>query len=120
MCEHGRILHHLKHGIENPKNTIVIVGFQARNTLGRRLLDGETDVRIFGDWFKRQAEVVALNAFSAHADRNELLEYIRRVRPRKIFLVHGEPEQRAALAETIKKENICEVSTPAQGEIISL
>jgi metallo-beta-lactamase family protein len=119
MCEHGRILHHLKHGIENPMNTIVIVGFQAQNTLGRRLLDGETDVRIFGDWFQRQAEVIALNAFSAHADRNELIEYIRQVRPQKIFLVHGEPEQRAALAEALKTSGF-EVFLPWQGEVVEI
>jgi len=119
MCEHGRILHHLKHGIENPRNTIVIVGFQAQNTLGRRLLDGEKNVRIFGDWFERQAEVMALNAFSAHADRNELIEYIRQVQPRKLFLVHGEPEQRVALATALKESGF-EVFLPLQGEVVDL
>ena len=119
MCEHGRILHHLKHGIENPKNTIVIVGFQAQHTLGRRLLEGETSVRIFGDWFTRRAEVIALNAFSAHADRNELLEYIRQVQPRKIYLVHGEPEQRSALATALNRGGY-EVFMPLQGEVVDV
>ena len=120
MCEHGRILHHLKHGIENPRNTIVIVGFQAQHTLGRRLLDGETEVMIFGDWFKRQAEVIALKAFSAHADRNELTEYVRQVNPKKLYLVHGEPEQRAALAVALRAAGFAEVFTPEQGEIVEL
>ena len=118
MCEHGRILHHLKHGIENPRNTIVIVGFQARHTLGRRLLDGETEVMIFGDWFERQAEVIALNAFSAHADRDELTKYVRQVNPKKIYLVHGEPEQRKALAAALKADGFKEVFEPAQGEVV--
>ena len=118
MCEHGRILHHLKHGIENPRNTIVIVGFQARHTLGRRLLDGETEVMIFGDWFERQAEVIALNAFSAHADRDELTKYVRQVNPKKLYLVHGETEQRKALAAALKADGFKEVFEPAQGEVV--
>ena len=120
MCEHGRILHHLKHGIENPKNTIVLVGFQAQHTLGRRLLDGETEVMIFGDWFERQAEVIALNAFSAHADRNELTEYVRQVSPKKLYLVHGEPEQRTALAAALKTAGFNDVFEPAQGEVVEI
>jgi len=120
MCEHGRILHHLKHGIGNPNNTIVIVGFQAQHTLGRRLLDGETDVMIFGDRFQRKAEVVALNAFSAHADRNELIEYVRHVNPKKLYLVHGEPEQRSALAAALKTNGFKDVFEPAQGEVVTL
>lgn len=120
MCEHGRILHHLKHGIENPRNTILLVGFQAQNTLGRRLLDGETEVMIFGDWFKRQAEVISLNAFSAHADRNELLDYAQQVNPKKFYLVHGEPEQRAALATALRTAGFKDVFEPTQGEVVDL
>jgi metallo-beta-lactamase family protein len=120
MCEHGRILHHLKHGIENPLNTIVIVGFQAQHTLGRRLLDGETEVMIFGDWFKRQAEVIALNAFSAHADRAELTEYVRQVNPKKLYLVHGEPEQRTALATALKTAGFKDAFEPSQGEVVEI
>ncbi len=120
MCEHGRILHHLKHGIEHPYNTIVIVGFQAGHTLGRKLLDGERKVRIFGDWFERRAEVVALNAFSAHADRNDLLAYARAVSPKKIFLVHGEPKQRQALAAALREQGHGEVYTPEPGDVAEL
>ena len=116
MCEHGRILHHLKNGIENPKNTVVIVGFQAQHTLGRRLLNGEKKVRIFGDWFEPKAEVVNLDAFSAHADRNELLEYVQRARPRRIFLVHGESDQREALAAALKKKTDVPVELPKPGD----
>ena len=120
MCEHGRILHHLKHGIENPLNTILIVGFQAVNTLGRRLVNQETKIKIFGDWFERKAEVVELNAFSAHADRNELLEYIRQVKPQVTYLVHGEADQRTAFADTIRKEGLGEVHAPAKGAVVTL
>jgi len=120
MCEHGRILHHLKHGIENPKNTILIVGFQAENTLGRRLVDGATRVKIFGDEFTRRAEVVTLNAFSAHADRDDLVDYVRQVQPRKIALVHGEPKIRATLAATLRGLQAAPVLEPKTGEALDL
>ena len=103
MCENGRIRHHLKHGIENPLNRILLVGYQAVNTLGRRLLNGDKTVQIFGDTFSVRAEVLSLHAFSAHADKLELLRYIRRARPKHVFLVHGEPESRAALAEMLAR-----------------
>lgn len=120
MCEHGRILHHLKHGIESPHNTVAIVGFQASHTLGRRLVDGDKKVRIFGDWFERKAEVAVLNSFSAHADRNELLAYVREAAPKKLFLVHGEENQRAAFATLLKESGFRDVFTPAQGEAVEL
>ena len=120
MCEHGRILHHLKAGIGDERHAIVLVGFQAVNTLGRRLRDGDTKVRIFGDWFERKAEVVDLDAFSAHADRNELLEYVARTRPGKIFLVHGESDQREALAEALRAGGKAEVVLPKAGDVVEL
>ncbi|MBN1268644.1 MAG: MBL fold metallo-hydrolase [Kiritimatiellae bacterium] len=120
MCEHGRILHHLKHGVENPKNAIVIVGFQAVHTLGRRIVERQEEVRIFGDTFKLNAEVAVLNAFSAHADKNELLAYARAAAARQIYLVHGEPDQRAALAEALRAEKLGEVHEPAAGEVVDL
>jgi metallo-beta-lactamase family protein len=103
MCENGRIRHHLKHGIENPLNRILLVGYQAVNTLGRRLLNGDKKVQIFGDEFNVRAEVLSLHAFSAHADKLELLRYIRRARPKHVFLVHGEQESRDALAEMLAR-----------------
>ena len=120
MCEHGRILHHLKHGIENPRNTVVLVGFQAKNTLGRSLFDGEKRVRIFGDTFRVRADVINLNAFSAHADRDDLLAYAKATHPKKIFLVHGEQDQRAALAESLKGLGFNDVFMPAQGNVVEL
>ena len=121
MCEFGRILHHLKHGIENPDNTIVIVGFQAAHTLGRRLVEEQVEVRIFGDVFQRQARVRVLDAFSAHADRNDLIEYVRQVKPRRVCLAHGETSQREALAEALREEKLAEeVLLPTTGEFIEL
>ena len=121
MCEYGRILHHLKHGIENPANTVVIVGFQAAHTLGRRLVEGETEIRIFGDMFTRQAEVKVLNAFSAHADRNDLLAYVRAVKPKKVCLTHGESRQREALAERLRGEKLVDdVILPMNEDCVEL
>jgi metallo-beta-lactamase family protein len=100
MCESGRILHHLANNIENPLNTVLIVGFMAQHTLGRRILEREPEVRIFGDLYRLKAEVDVMNAFSAHADAGEILEYVGRLdrtRLKGIFLVHGEPEAQSGL-----------------------
>jgi metallo-beta-lactamase family protein len=120
MCEHGRILHHLKQGIGDSRNSVVIVGYQAEYTLGRRLVEKQTEVKIFGDVFERKAEVAVLNAFSAHADRNELVDYVRKVGPRKVFLVHGEQEPRERLAEALRSEIGCDVYLPVRGEVAEL
>lgn len=120
MCEHGRILHHLKHGIENPDNAIVIVGFQAQNTLGRRIVERQEEVRIFGDSFHLHAEVNILNAFSGHADREGLLAYARAVKPKSIYLVHGESKSRESLAEALRAEAYAEINVPKQGFIAEI
>lgn len=120
MCEHGRILHHLKHGIGNPRNGIALVGYQAAHTLGRRLADGETRVRIFGDEFERRAEVFRLDAFSAHADRDDLIAYVERVRPRRVCLVHGEADARAALADALRARGFSDILLPARGDTLDL
>ena len=115
MCEHGRILHHLKHGIENAANAVLIVGYQAEYTLGRRLVEGQKKVKIFGDEFRRRAEVFVLNAFSAHADHDDLVAFVRAARPGQVFLVHGEDKARAALSEALAGEGV-EVNCPAAGD----
>jgi metallo-beta-lactamase family protein len=103
MAETGRILHHLRNNIGNPKNTILIVSWQAPNTLGRRLADQEKEVRIFGEEYKVKAEVVTIGGLSSHAGQNFLIEYALRVkdRARKVFLVHGEPIAAEALSEKL-------------------
>ncbi len=120
MCEHGRILHHLKHGIENEKNLVLLVGYQALNTLGRRLQNGEKYVRIFGDEFAVKAEIQALRSFSAHADRKELFGYVRDAKPRKVFLVHGEQNQRESFARMLRDQLRLEVALPVNGDVVDL
>jgi metallo-beta-lactamase family protein len=97
MCEAGRILHHLKNNIEDPRNLILIVGFQAENTLGRRLAERRPEVRIFGESYRLRAEVEVMDAFSAHADAKELVEFVQALNNQKplgrVFVVHGEEEQ---------------------------
>src|SRR5262249_36124574 len=92
MCEGGRILHHLRHGLSDPKNTVLFVGFQAEGTLGRRLRAGMSPVNIFGEPVEVKAEIAAIDGFSAHADQHELLSWVTGLAPapRRIFLVHGE------------------------------
>ena len=103
MCEAGRIRHHLKNNIEDPKNTIAVVGYMAENTLGRKLVDGDEFIKIFNQMYKVNAEVVILESFSAHADKDDLDEFIKGIKGlKKIMLVHGEPSQSEAFAERIK------------------
>lgn len=112
MCEGGRILHHLVHNIEDKNNTILIVGYMAENTLGRKIADREKQVKIFGDMFKLNAKVEILNSFSAHADYNEIKEYIKNHNINKIkniFLVHGEKEAQENLVKEIKSIGVKEV-----------
>ncbi len=94
MCEGGRVLHHLRNNVEDPRNTICIVGYQAQHTLGRRIVERRPRVKIFGVERDLRAQVAVLNAFSAHGDKNDLMAFARACRGAKeIFLIHGEPEQ---------------------------
>jgi metallo-beta-lactamase family protein len=113
MCEGGRIVHHLANNVENPNNTILIVGYQAEHTLGRRIVEKQPEVSIFGEVHKLNAEVAVLNSFSAHAGQDELVAYITAAdqsRLKKLFLVHGEFAQTEKLSAKLKE-------TRAQGEI---
>lgn len=104
MCEAGRIRHHLRNQIEDPKNSVVIVGYQAENTLGRKLVDGASVVKIFDQMYKVNAEIVILEAFSAHADMNDLDLYLKRIEGlKKVMLVHGEEDQSRELAKRVEK-----------------
>ncbi|QQR83631.1 hypothetical protein IPJ72_00230 [Candidatus Peregrinibacteria bacterium] len=103
MCEAGRIRHHLKNNIEDPKNSIVIVGYMAENTLGRRIVDGDEQIKIFDRMYQVNAEVVIMESFSAHADMNDLDAYVKGIQGlKKVMLVHGEEDQSRAFAERIK------------------
>lgn len=106
MAEAGRILHHLKNNIEDPKNTVLIVGWQAPETLGRKLVDGLPVVRIFGDEYRNNAHLEVINGFSGHADRDELLAWVgaMRAKPARVFLVHGEEDAATAFAQDLKEQ----------------
>ena len=122
MCEAGRVLHHLKNNIENPRNTVLIVSFQAEHTLGRRIAEKRDTVRIFGDEYRLRAHVKVIDAFSAHADRDELLSWIGHAKSslEGVFVVHGEEEQSLALAEGIGKLGVREITVPHSGESVSV
>lgn len=124
MCEAGRILHHLKATIEDHRNSVVIVGFQAQHTLGRRLVELRPKVRIFGLERDRRAEVVVLNGFSAHADQNDLLHFAEQVRTqgrlRQVALVHGEPKAQQKLRDLLLGRGFTSVEIPARGARLSL
>jgi metallo-beta-lactamase family protein len=121
MCENGRILHHLKNNIENHHNTIVVVGFMAKNTLGRRIVEKEKVVRIFGQPYHLNAEVVVLNAFSSHADKDGLVEYVESLKGslKKVFIVHGDVDQSEVLRTNLKNLNI-KAHIPAKDEVLFL
>lgn len=116
MCEAGRILHHLKNNIENPSNTILITGFMASNTLGRKIVEKEEKVKIFGEEYRLKAEVVIMNEYSAHADRYDLLNYVKNVNPKEIFLVHGEEKQINSLKDLLKETGYENVVIPFKGD----
>ncbi len=121
MCEAGRILHHLKHNIEDPRNTVLIVGFQAPNTLGRRLVERRPEVRILGRTFALKAEVVVLNGLSSHADHAELLRDLGPLAgtARHVRLVHGEPERAEALAAALRTTGFADVVIPDRGDHVT-
>ena len=107
MCESGRVLHHLKNNIEDSRNTILVVGYMARDTLGRRIVEKVPVVCIFGVEYELNAEVVVINSFSGHADKNELVDFVSACLPlKKIFLVHGDPEQALVLAGVLSQKGI--------------
>jgi metallo-beta-lactamase family protein len=121
MCEAGRVLHHLKATLEDEKNAVLIVGFQAPDTLGRRLVEHRARVRVFGVERDVRAEVVVMNGYSAHADQKDILEFVSEVRHggqlRRIFLVHGEPGPQKILADLLAKSGFSATSAPGPGDL---
>jgi metallo-beta-lactamase family protein len=119
MAESGRILHHLKNNIEDADNTVVFVGYQAENTLGRRILDGVSPVRIFGEEYDVRAQVAAIDGYSAHADQVELLEWAQpcdRNRLQQTFVVHGEQPSAFTFAEKLRSTGMKNVDVPERGQ----
>jgi metallo-beta-lactamase family protein len=123
MCEAGRIQHHLIHNIQDPNTTIMTVGYMAENTLGRRIRNRESEVKIHGEWFKLKAQVEEINAFSAHADYHEMLEWLKAVdtsRLKGIFLVHGEKKSQAFLQKYLKENGFPNVEIVKYGKTYGL
>jgi metallo-beta-lactamase family protein len=118
MCEAGRILHHLRNGLGNPHNTVLIVGFMAEHTLGRKLVEGHHEVNVFGEPVTVRARIEKLNEMSGHADQNELLTWIKPIAQglRRVFLIHGELAQMEGLKERIEGEHGIETVIPERGE----
>ena len=122
MVEAGRILHHIKNHGDDHRNCILFVGFQGEHTLGRRIQEGDETVRIFGEERTIRAEIETISGYSAHADRNELRSWVRRIGGpiRRAFCVHGEESALAAMAEILKSEGVPEVHVPRHGESFDL
>jgi len=122
MCEAGRVLHHLKNTIEDERNTILFVGYQAQNTLGRRLQDGAKKAKIFGDEFVVRAQIETASGFSAHADRSDLLDWVAAVKEnlKGVFIVHGEEKSSLAFAEALRAMGGFQVQVPEPGKTFQL
>ncbi len=123
MAEGGRILHHLRNSVGNPRNVVMLVGYAAEHTLARRLMEGHKRVRIFGEEHAVRCQVVKFDDFSAHADRSELLDFVRTQQPdrlRQIFLVHGEEDQALPFRDTLRSVGFRSVHFPALGELAQL
>ena len=123
MADAGRILHHLKHNLWRPESTILFVGYQAEGSLGRRLVDGIKRVRVLGEEIAVKAQIQMLDGFSAHADANQLINWIsnfQNPKPAKVFIVHGETQGQEALKERIQKECGEEVYIPFRGDVVKI
>ncbi len=118
MCEAGRVLHHLKNSVEDPKNLVLITGFQAEHTLGRAIVERRPEVKIFGEPMRLRAEVDSIGELSGHADQRELLQWMEPVVPtlKKVFLVHGEPDAQQTLKAEIEKAYKLEVVCPRRDD----
>lgn len=120
MCESGRVLHHLKNNIEDSRNTVLVVGYMAKDTLGRRIVERNRFVRIYGVEHELNAEVVVINAFSGHADKNDLNRFVQACLPlKRVFLVHGDEEQTWALFDMLYQQGV-NAYMPHKEEIVEL
>jgi metallo-beta-lactamase family protein len=119
MCEAGRIQHHLIHNIQDPNTTILVVGFMADNTLGRRLVNREKEVKIHGQWFKVNAQIEEIDGFSAHADYEEMGDWLDEIDTsnlKNVFLVHGEPKEQRAFKSYLEGKGYSNVDIVKYGE----
>ncbi len=122
MCTGGRVKHHLKHNVERPESIVLFVGYQAVGTLGRRILEGDSPVRIHGREFEMLCRVEKVNGFSAHGDRNELLRWLSAMKrpPRRVFVTHGEAESADSFADYVREQTDWPVSVAEYQESVKL
>jgi metallo-beta-lactamase family protein len=122
MCTGGRIKHHLVANISRPDSAVLFVGYQAAGTLGREIVDGAGEVRIFGQYYPVRAKIAYLHGFSGHADQRQLLEWVERLRtpPKAVFVTHGEPEVSQTFAELLHQQTGWKTVVPAQGQVVTL
>lgn len=122
MATGGRILHHLRHRLGDERNTVLFVGFQAAGTRGRKLLEGAQEIKIFGEYVPVRAEITQISSLSAHADREELLIWLRQAEepPRRVFVTHGEPDASSAFAQTLQEQLGWACHLPSYGENLEL
>ena len=122
MCEAGRIRHHLKHNLWRSENTIIFVGYQAYGTLGRSLIEGAKDVKLFGEVIKVAADIVQLEGLSGHADKNGLLKWVNSFekKPEEVFVVHGEDAVCEAFTSCLKDEYKFKARAPYSGDVFDL
>lgn len=123
MCEAGRILHHLRNNIEDPRNTVMMVGYCAEHTLGRRIIDQHEEVRIFGEMHELNCEVAVMNHYSAHADEPGMVDFISNFDPKEmknIFLVHGDLKRQEKFKSALGNAGYHKVSIPDHGESVQL
>jgi metallo-beta-lactamase family protein len=121
MATGGRVLHHLAHRLPDPRNTVILAGFQAEGTRGRQLADGARAVKMLGRYVPVRADVVAVDAFSVHADSDELVDWVRRSPlPDTAFVVHGTTQAATALRQRLEEELDWTAVVPAHGERVRL
>jgi metallo-beta-lactamase family protein len=123
MADAGRVKHHIKNNIENPKSTILLVGYCEPHSLGGRLMNGQKEVRIYGDTYPVKAAVGAIKSMSAHGDYEDLMQFLGCQTPdlvKQVFVVHGEPEVQDHFAERLRNKGYKEVCTPELHQTIVL
>ena len=119
MVEVGRVLHHLKHNIDDPKSTILIVSWMAPHTLGRRLVEGERQIKIYGEMYERKIEVQSIQGFSAHAGQDLLVKYALNLKGRvkDVFLVHGEDRGALPLMDLLRANGMEHIHYPKRNHL---
>jgi len=122
MCTGGRIKHHIVNNITRPESTLMFVGYQAFGTLGRRIVEGEEEVRVLGEMYKVKARVAQLHGFSGHADQNELAEWLAALKapPKQVFVIHGEVKSAHAFADLVKERLGYNAIVPKYQQVITL